>query len=206
MKDFRIAIALTLVFIVLTGFAFPFAIYGLGQALFPYQANGSLLHDSSGKLIGSEIIGQQFISAKYFHGRPSAAGSGYDAANSSGTNLGPTSAKLFSGVVDDPTTADVDESYSGVEQLAKAYREENSLSAGTQIPVDAVTRSGSGLDPHISPKNAYLQADRVAKARNISTEKVNALIGANTEPRFLGIFGDARVNVVMLNISLDKLS
>jgi len=206
MKELRSALLLTFTFIVLTGIAFPLVIWGCGQLLFPFQANGSLKYNASGQLIGSQIIGQQFTSAKYFHPRPSAAGSGYDAANSGGTNLGPTSSKLFSGTVNDPTTNDTDESFNGVEQLAKAYRDENGLSANDSIPVDAVTRSASGLDPDISPRNAFLQASRIGKERNLSPQKIRSLINAMTESRFLGIFGDPRVNVLQLNLSLDTLS
>lgn len=206
MKELKPAIFLTGVFVVLTGFVFPGLIWLCGQALFPYQANGSLMHDASGKVIGSEIIGQQFTSAQYFHTRPSAAGSGYDAANSSGTNLGPTSSKLFAGITDDPATTEVDESYPGVEQLARSYREENGLPSDAVVPVDAVTRSASGLDPHISPQNALLQAQRISKERSLKIEKIHALINSHIETRYLGIFGDPRVNVVKLNLSLDKVS
>lgn len=198
------SIALTLWFIVLTGLVFPFAIYGLSQAIFPRQANGSLIKGAQGQVIGSEIIGQAFTKPEYFHPRPSAAGNGYDAANSSGTNLGPTSHKLINGIADDPATKDVDESYAGVEQLAEAYRQENSLSADQVLPTDAVTRSASGLDPHISPANARLQAPRVAKARSIALEDVSKLIEENTDPRFAGVFGEPGVNVLRLNLALDK--
>ena len=206
MKSLRTATILTVTFILLAGIVFPTAIWGLGQLLFPYQANGSLIYDSAGHLIGSEIIGQPFVTAKYFHPRPSAAGNGYDAANSGGTNLGPTSSKLFSGTKDDPTTPDVDESFTGVDDLAKAYRQENGLAADAVIPVDAVTRSASGLDPHITPKNAAFQAPRISKERNIDLQKVTNLIQEMTESRFLGLFGEPRVNVLKLNLALDKLN
>lgn len=198
------SIALTLWFVVLTGLVFPFVIYGISQAVFPHQANGSLVKNAQGKVVGSEIIGQNFTKPEYFHPRPSAAGSGYDAANSSGTNLGPTSDKLINGIADDPETKDADESYAGVKQLAAAYREENGLPGDTILPSDAVTRSGSGLDPHISVANARLQADRVAKARNMGKDAVLKLIDEYTDPRFAGIFGDSGVNVLKLNLALDQ--
>lgn len=196
------SIALTLWFIVLTGLVFPFAIYGLSQAIFPHQANGSLIKDAQGHVIGSEIIGQNFAKPEYFHPRPSAAGSGYDAANSSGTNLGPTSDKLINGIADDPSTKDEDESYAGVKQLAEAYRKTNGLGPDVRLPADAVTRSASGLDPHISVANANLQADRVARARSMSKAEVVKLIAENTDPRFAGVFGEPGVNVLRLNLAL----
>lgn len=198
------SIALTLWFIVVTGLVFPFAIYGLSQAIFPHQANGSLIKNAQGQVVGSEIIGQIFTKPEYFHPRPSAAGSGYDAANSSGTNLGPTSDKLINGIDDDPATPDADESYAGVKQLADAYRAENNLAANRILPTDAVTRSASGLDPHISPANAKLQAPRVAKERGMTLEEVTQLIAENTDPRFAGVFGEAGVNVLKLNLALDN--
>lgn len=198
------SIGLTLFFIVLTGLVFPFVIYGISQVVFPHQANGSLIKGNNGHVVGSAIIGQSFIKPEYFHPRPSAAGSGYDAANSSGTNLGPTSDKLINGIADDPATKDVDESFAGVKQLAAAYREENGLAADAVVPADAVTRSASGLDPHISLANAKLQAARVAKARGMSTEDVLKLISQNTDARFVGIFGEDGVNVLELNLALDK--
>lgn len=199
----RPAIVLTLVFVVLTGIVFPLTIFGVGQALFPYQANGSLIKDAKGNVVGSELLGQNFTKPEYFHPRPSAAGSGYDGANSSGTNLGPTSDKLINGIKDDPETKDADETYLGINDLAKAYRQENGLPADAKLPADAVTRSGSGLDPHISPENALLQADRVAKARNMGLETVRKLVEDNTEGRFIGIYGEPRVNVLRLNLALD---
>ena len=199
----RPAICLTLVFVVLTGLIFPGVIYLVGQWLFPFQANGSLLYTSDQKLIGSSLIGQNFTSSKYFHSRPSAAGAGYDAAGSSGTNLGPTSSKLIKGIKDDPQTKDVDESYPGINDLAAAYRQENRLKSDTKIPADAVTRSASGLDPDISPANALLQTSRVATVRNIPEPVIRRLIEANTKPRLIGIFGEPRVNVLELNMALD---
>lgn len=203
MKHIRPAIVLTAFFVVLAGLAFPIAIWGIGHLAFPSQAEGSLLRDAKGNVIGSALIGQNFTKPQYFHPRPSAAGAGYDAANSSGTNLGPTSDKLVHGIKDDPATKDVDESYAGFGDLAKAYREENGLAPGTVIPADAATRSASGLDPDISPANANLQVARVARARNLPEAKIQQLVAANTEPRTLGVLGEPRVNVLRLNLALD---
>ena len=161
------------------------------------------LSKSGDTVVGSELIGQSFTKPQYFHGRPSAAGSGYDAGASGGTNLGPTSAKLINGIADDPATKDADESYSGVKQLAEAYRTENGLAADAPIPADAVTRSASGLDPHISPENAAIQAARVAKARKMDVGAVQKLIADNTEGRALGILGEPVVNVLAVNRALD---
>ena len=192
-----------LAFTIITGFLFPFAVTGIAQGIFPKQARGSLIV-KDGKTIGSEIIGQPFAQPGYFHSRPSAAGSGYDASASSGTNLGPTSSKLIKGIEDDPKTKDTDESYAGIPQLAAAYRKENNLSANAPVPADAVTRSASGLDPEMTPENAALQAPRVAAARKISSDDVQKLISENTSGRTLGLLGEARVNVVLLNLALDK--
>lgn len=198
------AVLLTFVLTILTGIVFPCVIWVFGQLFFSYQANGSLLSQGD-RIIGSALIGQNFTSAKYFHPRPSAAGTGYDPLSSSGTNLGPTNKKLISGLTDDPATKDVDERYEGIEGLAKAYRKENGLDSHQLIPADAVTRSASGLDPHISPQNAMLQAMRVAKERGFTKEQVIQLIETNTEQRFLGIFGETRVNVLRLNLELDNV-
>lgn len=203
-KQFYPAILLTMIFAVFTGIVFPLLVWGLGQTLFPYQANGSLT-TKEGKNIGSEIIGQAFHSARYFHSRPSAAGGGYDPLGSGGTNLGPTSQKLFSGFADDPQTANTDESYQGVTTLAKVYRETNGLAVNTPLPTDAVTRSGSGLDPHISPLNARLQTARVARERGMAITEVEVLVKETTENRFLTLFGEPRVNVLRLNLALDHL-
>ena len=202
MKDLRPAIVLTILFTVFTGMLFPAVIWAGAQLLFPYQANGSLIRDSKGAAIGSELIGQMFFSAGYFHPRPSAAGSGYDAAGSSGTNLGPISSKLVRGIADDPASA-ANESFSGILDLAKRYREVNALAPDEKIPPDAVTRSASGLDPHISPANAALQTRRVAAARGRSVEEVAALVEAHVEGRFFGVLGESRVNVLKLNLALD---
>lgn len=203
MKLIRPALFLVLAFVIVTGFVFPAVIWAIGQAAFPNQANGSLIKDAKGSVVGSELIGQNFAKPEYFHPRPSAAGSGYDANNSGGTNLGPTSDKLINGIPDDPKTKDTDETYLGIKQLAEQYRKENNLAPDAILPSDAVTRSGSGLDPHISPENAMLQANRVAQARGMEVDAVKKLIEDNTEGRFAGIYGDPRVNVLKLNLSLD---
>jgi len=194
----------TVVLAVLTGLLFPLVITGVAQVIFPAQANGSLIRDSGGQVIGSRLIGQPFSKPEYFHPRPSAAGSGYAGEASSGTNLGPTSAKLIQGIKDDPATKDTDESYAGVKQLVEAYRQENHLAPDARVPVDAVTRSASGLDPHVSLANALLQAPRVAAARGADAERVTALIHRHTEGRDLGVLGEPRVNVLELNLSLDR--
>lgn len=194
----------TVVLAVLTGLLFPLVITGVAQVIFPAQANGSLIRDAGGQVIGSRLIGQPFSKPEYFHPRPSAAGSGYAGEASSGTNLGPTSAKLIQGIKDDPATKDTDESYAGVKQLVEAYRQENRLAPDARVPVDAVTRSASGLDPHISLANALLQAPRVAAARGADAERVTALIRRHTEGRDLGVLGEPRVNVLALNMALDE--
>ena len=200
-KQLRPAVMSVLVLTILTGLIFPAIITVLSQLAFPAQAKGSLV-EQNGKVIGSSLIGQTFTSPKYFHPRPSAAGSGYDAGASSGTNLGPTSSKLIKGIEDDPKTK-ADESFAGIPQLAAAYRKENNLASSTRLPADAVTRSGSGLDPQISPANAGLQAARVARARGVSVEKVKQLVAQNMEERQLGILGEPTVNVLRLNLALD---
>ncbi len=201
MKQLRPALLLTLFFVLVTGLAFPAVITGIAQVAFPKQANGSLMVQD-GKVVGSELIGQNFTRPQYFHPRPSAAGAGYDAANSSGTNLGPTSDKLIHGV-HDPKNPSGD--FDGVADLAKKYRAENDLAPDAILPADAVARSASGLDPHISPRNAELQAARVAKARGLDVAKVKALVAANTDAAFIGVFGDPAVNVLALNRVLDGL-
>ena len=205
MKHLRPAILLTLVFVVLTGLAFPGLIWGIGQLAFPHQAGGSLVRGADGNVVGSSLIGQAFTRAEYFHPRPSAAGAGYDAASSGGTNLGPTSTKLVNGIPDDPATPDTDETYLGFGGLAKAYREENGLAEDAMIPADAATRSGSGLDPEISLANAELQITRVAKAREVSPERIRQLVAAHSAGRWLGVLGEPRVNVLLLNLALDRL-
>jgi len=168
----------------LTGIVYPLVVTGLAQALFPDKANGQLV-ERNGRTIGSRLIGQSFSSAGYFHGRPSAAGAGYDAANSSGTNLGPTSKKL----------AD------SVKAAVEAARKENPSAV---VPIDLVTSSASGLDPHVSPAAALFQAPRVARERHVGESEIRRVIGAHTEGRQFGFFGEARVNVLELNLALDE--
>ena len=189
-KETITSIVATLVFgLVLCGL-YPLVVWGAGQLLFPHQANGSLIESADRKIVGSAWLGQNFTSAKYFHPRPSAAGSGYDAANSSGTNLGPTSQKL------------IDSVKAAVEQ----YRKDNGLAADVLVPADAVTSSGSGLDPHISVKNALLQAPRVARERRLNEAIVKEQIDKATARPSLGILGEAGVNVLTLNLALDQIT
>jgi K+-transporting ATPase ATPase C chain len=197
------ALTMLLVFTVITGILYPLVVTGVAQVLFHDKANGSLI-EQDGQIVGSAQIGQQFTDAKYFHPRPSSAGDGYDGSASSGSNLGPTNDKLLYGLEDDPSTPDTDESFEGIEQRVAAYREENNLSADTLIPVDAVTGSASGLDPAISIANAKLQAPRVAEARNLPVEQVQELIEENTDGRGLGFLGEPAVNVLELNLALDR--
>jgi K+-transporting ATPase ATPase C chain len=197
------SIRATIVLGLFTGLLFPLAITGLSQLMFPGQANGSLIRDSSNRIIGSQLIGQNFTQPKYFHPRPSAAGSGYAGEASSGTNLGPTSAKLINGLPDDPATKDVDESYAGIKQLAEQYRKDNNMRSDEAVPVDAVTRSSSGLDPDISLANALLQARRVAQARSLPKEVVEDKVKHSVEQRTFGFIGEPRVNVLTLNLALD---
>ena len=203
LKTIMQATRATIVIAVLTGIIFPLVVTAVAQVLFPYQANGSLIRNAKGEVVGSALIAQQFTRAEYFHPRPSAAGSGYAGEASAGTNLGPTSAKLFEGTPDDPKTP-ADESFAGVKQLAQAYRKENGLAETGKVPVDAVTRSASGLDPHISVANARIQAARVAKARNLPFDVIMSDVEKATEQRQFGFLGEPRVNVLLLNISLDS--
>ncbi len=189
LAELRPALGLTALFALLLGGVYPLVVWGGAQLLFPHAANGSLLIDADGTIRGSTLLAQPFASDRAFHPRPSSAGVGYDAASSSGSNLGPTSRKLA-----DLIQADV-----------ASYRARNKLSPETPVPADAVTRSGSGLDPHISPANAALQAGRVARAREISLAEVTALIERHTENRAGGLLGEPRVNVLLLNRALDAL-
>jgi K+-transporting ATPase ATPase C chain len=186
LSELKPAILITIVLTVVTGLMYPLAVTGIAQAVFPKQANGSLV-ERNGAVIGSELIGQNFAKPEYFHPRPSAAGTaGYDATASGGSNLGPTNPAL-----NDRLTKD-----------AAQFRKDNP-DFTDPIPADAITTSGSGLDPDISPANAMAQAARVAKARGIARDKVEDLVRANTQARDLGVLGEARVNVLKLNLALD---
>lgn len=189
LKELWTSIVATILLCVVVSGVYPVLIWGVGQVLFPYQANGSLAK-SNGQVVGSELLAQGFSGAKYFHPRPSAAGTGYDAASSGGSNLGPTSQKLIDGM-----KANIDQ-----------YRQENGLPAEAVVPADAVTASGSGLDPHISLKNAQLQIPRVAKERGLTEEVVRGEVGKATDNPLLGIGGDPGVNVLKLNLALDALA
>ncbi len=184
MKDLITSALMILVLTVALGIIYPLAVWGVAQVAFPHQANGSLI-EKDGKIVGSELIGQNFTSEKYFHSRLSAAGNGYDAGASSGSNLGPTSQKLIDRVKADALNLQVE-------------------NPNKQIPADLVTTSASGLDPHISPAAAEFQIPRIAKARNISETNLRKLVAQFTEGRQFGIFGEPRVNVLKLNLELDK--
>ena len=187
-SELRTAVAATLFLSVVLSGIYPIVVWGLSQGLFPYEANGSLIL-RNGEVVGSELIAQGFTSSWYFHPRPSAAGEmGYDAGNSSGSNLGPLSQKLID----------------AVKERVEVYRAENHLLPEVPVPADAATASGSGLDPHIGVRNAQLQAPRVAKARGVSEASVRRLIEIHIEGRDLDIFGEPRVNVLQLNLALDK--
>jgi potassium-transporting ATPase KdpC subunit len=196
LREIRPAIVLVLGLTIITGFVYPLVMTGIAGVLFPYQSQGSLI-EKDGKVIGSELIGQEFASDKYFHSRPSATtgpdpndpsktvAAPYNAVNSMGSNLGPTNKALI-----DRVTADV----------AKLKQE----NASAQVPIDLVTTSGSGLDPHISPDAAYFQVPRIAKARNMTENALRDLVEQHVEGRTLGIFGEPHVNVLELNLALDK--
>ncbi|WP_199553853.1 potassium-transporting ATPase subunit KdpC [Sandaracinobacteroides hominis] len=185
LSSLRPALVMTLLFALLLGLAYPLALTGLGQLLFPRQANGSLVSEG-GRVVGSTVAGQAFTSERYFNSRPSAAGSGYDGLASSGSNLGPTSKAL------------VDRVAGQVESLRRAE-------PGKAIPADLVTASASGLDPHISPEAARYQVDRIARVRNLSPADVRALVDSTVEQPLLGFFGEPRVNLFELNRRLDAL-
>lgn len=186
-KQFRPAIMMTLLLCVITGFIYPGIVTALAQLIFPRQANGSLV-TVNGHLVGSELIGQPFTRPEYFHPRPSAAGGGYDATASSGANKGPTDRKLA-----DTLIAGMVDSVVKTDGAVKG-----------RVPSDMVTRSGSGLDPHISPANAELQVARVAKARGVAEDRVRAILERHIEGRQFGFFGEPRVNVLLLNVALDR--
>jgi potassium-transporting ATPase KdpC subunit len=238
-KELGPGLRMMIVMTVLTGLIYPVAMTGISELIFPRQANGSLL-TVNGKVVGSALIGQSFAKPEYFHPRPSAAGSGYDATASGGANLGPTSAKLLHGTtkMDDKQKEVVD--FDGIDdrivhycldngipydssapldqfkdaqgnlddvKLIKAFNDDKSplqFTPKEPLPADAVTASGSGLDPHISPENARIQADRVAKARGVSADQLKPLIAQFTDGADWGFLGEPRVNVLMLNMALDQ--
>jgi K+-transporting ATPase ATPase C chain len=182
------ALMMLLVFTVITGVVYPVVVTGVAQGAFGDKADGSLVDNADGEVVGSSLIGQTFAEPEYFHPRPSAAGDGYDAGASSGSNLGPSNDDLLA----------------SVEERAEAYREENGLDAAAEVPVDAVTASASGLDPHISVANARLQAPRVADARGLDVDTVLELVNDHISGRDLGFLGEKGVNVLELNLALDE--
>jgi potassium-transporting ATPase KdpC subunit len=239
-KELRPAFLMMLVMTILTGLIYPAVITGISQVVFPNQANGSLI-TVNGQVVGSRLIGQNFSKDEYFHPRPSSAGSGYDPTATAGSNLGPTSAKLFNGTIktDDKTRQEVVD-FDGIKDRVVHYCVDNDLpyessvpldkfkddkgnlddvklikafgddkaplvfASKVPIPADAVTASASGIDPHISPRNAEIQAARVAKARGASADQVQALVAEHTEGRTWGVLGEPHVNVLELNLALDE--
>jgi potassium-transporting ATPase KdpC subunit len=188
MKTMIIALRTAVVTLVLTGLIYPFVITGLAQTLFPWRAKGSLVTDEKGQIVGSELIGQSFSNPAYFQPRPSAAGEkGYDATASSGSNLGPTSKKLQDRINDD------------IKRLKSENPEATQL-----VPVELVTTSASGLDPHLSPEAVNWQVARVAKARGVAAERVQAVVDAHVEGRTFGVLGELRLNVLLVNLALDR--
>lgn len=185
MKNVITSVLMILIFTVSLGIIYPLAVWGIAQTVFPHQANGSLVKNQNGEVTGSELIGQTFTSSGYFHSRPSAAGNGYDAGASSGSNLGPTSRKLIDRIKTDTETIQAE-------------------NPATAVPADLVTTSASGLDPHISPAAAEFQIPRVAKERGISETDLRRIVARFTEGRQFIFFGEPRVNVLMLNLEIDK--
>jgi K+-transporting ATPase ATPase C chain len=209
LKDLLNSVLLTLVLVVIVCGAYPLAVWAIAQVCFPYQANGSLVVDKDGTVRGSALLAQNFDRAEYFQPRPSAAGTGYDATNSDGTNYGPTSSKLALGshAKDAKGNAIYDPgNFDGIKDLVADYRAINGLKDTDPVPADAVTRSGSGLDPHISLANARLQAPRVAQARHLPLDQVQTLIAKYVQGRDLGVFGEPGVNVLLLNRALDQVA
>lgn len=189
LRQLRPALLVAIVFTVICGLVYPMVTLAIGQVAFRDKANGSLI-ERNGVVVGSKLIGQSFVAPKYFHPRPSAAGAGYDGSNSSGSNYGPNNPDFLKAVA----------------ARVKAYRTENALSDSTLVPVDAVTASGSGLDPHISIANARLQVARVAEERKLPADQVETLVAKYTESRDFGVLGEPGVNVVELNLALDGLT
>jgi K+-transporting ATPase ATPase C chain len=183
-KNLLISISMTIATTILFGLIYPLIVTGLAQLIFPHKANGQLI-SKDGAVVGSSIIGQGFSSPGYFHSRPSAAGNGWDAANSGGSNLGPTNQKLLDRVKGDVATAQAD-------------------NPGTPVPIDLVTTSASGFDPHITPASAEFQLPRVAKARGTTVDQLRPLVPKHTEGRQLGFLGEPRINVLELNLDLDQ--